>query len=69
MVLTSAASGVSHVGADLQRVLDAASGQPLRARALLIAFITRFIELVTLGHEQARQAALPATNCLRVRLM
>ena len=50
--LTTSASQVSDDGAALKAALDAAVGQPLRARALLVAFLTRFVELVTLGHEQ-----------------
>jgi len=52
VVLTSSASTLNDAGASLEAALAAASGDPLRSRAMLIAFLTRFVELVTLGHEQ-----------------
>ena len=52
IMLTTSQSTVASYGLQLGAAFAASRGRPLRMRRLLVCFLTRFIELVTLGHEQ-----------------
>lgn len=62
IIQTTFGSTEDALGLSMRRALAAARGRPMRMRDLLICFLTRYIENVTLGHEQAGAVAVYAQD-------